>query len=435
MTQKPNAMKPFTFVHAADLHLGAPFKGVSARLPESMAKMMQNATFDAFDALITLCLEKEATFLLVAGDVFDDARRSLRAQLAFRDGTARLSEEGIRTFGVFGNHDSADAWSTMIRWPENLHLFGSDSVETVVVDVAGIPTAAVSGIGYRQAGEARNLASGFRANHPDLFQIAVLHTSCGHHPAHANYAPCTPAALVATGHDYWALGHVHERACLSTDPHVVYPGNIQGLSVRETGARGCYGVSVDEFGRATAHFHPLDAIRWLTATVDLTPIETLDALDQALSMRIDALAVAADGRPAIGRIILSGRPVYHAVLQKQETREILLERAQSVGLEKNPPVWIQDLRVDCQPQIDFSRRRQMDDLMGQILREAAALRQAISRETGGDTLSPAAFAPAWGGLFDHRRLTRWLDPLTPDDCERLLQAAEQLCIDLLEPES
>lgn len=428
-------MKPFTFVHAADLHLGAPFKGVSARLPQSMAATLRNATFDAFDALITLCLEEEAAFLLVAGDVFDDARRSLRAQLAFRDGTARLSEHGIRTFGVFGNHDPKDAWSSMIHWPENLHLFGSDSVETEVVDVAGIPTAAVSGIGYRQSGEARNLVHGFRAERPDLFQIALLHTSCGHHPLHADYAPCTLGALVATGHDYWALGHVHERACLSTDPLVVYPGNIQGLSVRETGPRGCYRVSVGESGRATADFHPLDAIRWLTATVDLTPMETLEALDQALSMRVDALAAAADARPAIGRVTLTGRSAFSAVLGKQETRETFLERARAAGLEKDPPVWIQDLHVDCQPQTDLSRRRQMDDLVGQTLREAAALGQAVSRETGGGNCLPAALAPALGGLFHHRRLARWLDPLTPDDCERLLRGAERLCLDLLEPDS
>jgi DNA repair exonuclease SbcCD nuclease subunit len=41
--------------------------------------------------------------------------------------------------------------------------------------------------------------------------------------------------------DYWALGHIHKHAVLSTtQPTAVYCGNPQGRDPGETEPRGCY---------------------------------------------------------------------------------------------------------------------------------------------------------------------------------------------------
>ena len=75
------------------------------------------------------------------------------------------------------------------------------------------------------------------------FNIGVLHTACGR-AGHENYAPCTAADLAARGYDYWALGHVHAFEIVSRDPWIVYPGNLQGRSIRECGERGAVIVEV-----------------------------------------------------------------------------------------------------------------------------------------------------------------------------------------------
>lgn len=100
-------MKPFSFVHTADLHLDSPFKGVS-EVNEEISLELTEATFKAFNNIIDLCIEKQVKFLLIAGDIYDGTDRSLRAQLRFRDGIKRLSETGIKTYIVHGNHDSLD---------------------------------------------------------------------------------------------------------------------------------------------------------------------------------------------------------------------------------------------------------------------------------------------------------------------------------------
>ena len=68
-------MPPFSFVHSADLHLDSPFIGIG-RLPDEHGRVVQTlreATFQAFEEVIDLCISREADFLLVAGDVYDGA--------------------------------------------------------------------------------------------------------------------------------------------------------------------------------------------------------------------------------------------------------------------------------------------------------------------------------------------------------------------------
>jgi DNA repair exonuclease SbcCD nuclease subunit len=62
---------------------------------------------------------------------------------------------------------------------------------------------------------------------------------------HANYAPCTLDELVNKGYDYWALGHVHQKCILHERPHVVFAGNLQARSIRETGPKEACLVTVD----------------------------------------------------------------------------------------------------------------------------------------------------------------------------------------------
>ena len=67
------------FVHAADLHLDSPFKGLRDAAPEGIAGQIANATFGAYENIIDLCIRERVDALLVAGDVYDGADRSLRA--------------------------------------------------------------------------------------------------------------------------------------------------------------------------------------------------------------------------------------------------------------------------------------------------------------------------------------------------------------------
>ena len=74
-------MTQLRFVHAADLHLDSPFTGMRAEAPSNVADALYSATFDAYDNIIDLCISESVDALLVAGDIYDNADRSLRASV------------------------------------------------------------------------------------------------------------------------------------------------------------------------------------------------------------------------------------------------------------------------------------------------------------------------------------------------------------------
>jgi DNA repair exonuclease SbcCD nuclease subunit len=425
-------MKEFSFVHAGDLHLDSPFRGITAKSP-SVAAALRSATFAAFESLVRLCLDEDILFLVIAGDVYDSADRSVRAQLAFRDGLKVLAEGGVKTFLVHGNHDPLDGWSSSVDWPEGVTVFGGESVSTSIVEAEGVRLAAISGISYPRAAEHRNLAKLFQAGNPGIFQVALMHANCGGNTLHEAYAPCRLSDLTGKGFDYWALGHVHERAVLSESPLVVYPGNIQGLNIRESGPRGCSLVRVDSSGQANVAFRSLDAVRWLTGEVSIAGLETIDALDDRIAEAVESLTAEADGRPNIARLSLTGRGALSSDLRKEGVVDDFLERARDAGLAASPFTWLEEIVVDCLPEVNLEERARVDDFLGQVLRLAEETEKAIPAEDEkGDV--PEELLAALDELYGHRRASKHLDALTPANLRALLAQAKILSLDLLEQE-
>jgi len=123
---------------------------------------------------------------------------------------------------------------------EGVNVFSARKPETFMLKELDV---ALHGQSFRQRDVTDNLAAAYPEPVDGVFNIGVLHTGMG---GHANYAPCTVDDLVTKGYDYWALGHVHHGAVLHENPHVVFPGNLQGRHIRETGPKGAYLVSVED---------------------------------------------------------------------------------------------------------------------------------------------------------------------------------------------
>ncbi len=94
----------FRFLHAADLHLGSPFLGL-AQKDEDVAARFAKASRSAFEDLVTKALEEGVSFVVIAGDVFDGEWKDASIALFFNRQLARLSNRGIPTFLLRGNHD------------------------------------------------------------------------------------------------------------------------------------------------------------------------------------------------------------------------------------------------------------------------------------------------------------------------------------------
>src|SRR3546814_6974179 len=103
----------------------------------------------------------------------------------------------------------------------------------------------------------------------------MLHTALAGRKGHADYAPCSLDDLKAKQYDYWALGHVHQHEIVCEAPHVVFPGNIQGRTIRETGPKGAVIVtvedgqvsSIDRLDRSEEHTSELQSLMRISYTV------------------------------------------------------------------------------------------------------------------------------------------------------------------------
>ncbi|MDR6549019.1 DNA repair exonuclease [Paenibacillus qinlingensis] len=417
-------MKRLRFIHAADLHLDSPFKGMSA-LPERVRERVRESTFEALKELVALARQEQVDFVLVSGDVYDVADRSLRAQIRFQKAVEQLADEGIPTYIIHGNHDPEDGRAAKLVWPADVHFFACERVETfqVVKPDRGL-IAEIHGISYGNSAVTENLALKFKRGQAQVCQIGLLHTNVDGDPHHDNYAPCSKQDLVDAGMDYWALGHVHTRQVVNQHPTIVYPGNIQGRSIRETGPRGCYLVNIDDNGRTELTFHALDTVRWSQEKLSVASIPSEQVLKDRLGELLDRLRYEAEGRDGIVRIVLEGRSELHERLRKGRALQELVDELREEEVERGSFVWIESIEDRTASELDLAAVLEEKSFLGDLLRYAAAMQNddALLESFAGEALAALQGLPHSVG-----------NPATatPEQLQEWLRSAEVLVADLL----
>lgn len=424
-------MESVRYIHAADLHLDAPFQGIcqeSAILP-NLGRTLRHATFMALDRLFRLCSAERPDFVVLCGDIYNQENFSVRAQLELRDKCEELGSLGIPIFIAHGNHDPLTSRLRSISWPDNVSIFGEE-VESRIVEKNGVPVAVVHGISHSTTREQRNLSALFRRDlDHDCFQLGVLHCTLDGQGKNDRYAPASLSDLRASGLDAWALGHVHEKCVLSHRPFVAYSGNTQGLHINECGPRGCFLVTArpdhDSFACEPV-FHRLSPVVWQKLELDLSDLENLDELERRLGNELEELAASSDPDcvTIIVRLVLRGRSSLDAILRGKGTCEDLLERMRHFA-NATPAIWIKDIIVKTRSTIDMKEVAKREDLAGELARLAQDMRcdAGLMREIMAGSLEP---------LYGHARLRRALSKPDENDMSTLLDEAERLCLDLLE---
>jgi exonuclease SbcD len=366
----------FRFLHAADLHLDSPLRGLD-RYEGAPVELFRRAGREAMENLVALALREEVRFVVLAGDLFDGDWPDVNTGLFFVKQMAVLNQGGISVYIVAGNHDAANRMTRSLPYPENVRVFPSD--RPVTFQVEELPVA-VHGQSYAAQDVRENLAAQYPSPAPGCFNIGLLHTALEGRAGHAPYAPCRMEELLSRGYDYWALGHAHQRESVSPDPRVPieFPGNIQGRHVRETGPKGCLIVEVDDRRHAVVRFHALDVCRWARLEVDLQGVEAAAELQQRFERVLRAELERAEGRPLAARVVLHGRcPWHHRLLaQREKYRDEI--RAQAID-QGGGQVWIEEVEIrTTPPSEDADQESLTDDAWSELLRAVRELRQELA---------------------------------------------------------
>ena len=358
----------YTIVHAADLHLDSPLVGLE-RYEGAPVEEVRGASRRALANLVQLCLDEDAKLLLLAGDLYDGDWRDYTTGLFFAGQMARLQETGTRVVWIRGNHDAQSKVTRHLPLPPHCIELGTRRPETHVVEALNL---AVHGRGFATQAVTEDLSASYPAPLDGCLNIGLLHTALSGRRGHAAYAPCDTRALSARGYDYWALGHVHQREVVQQAPWIVFPGNLQGRHVRETGPKGATLVRVQDDRVVAVEPRVLDVARFARIELDVS-----DALDVADVAELAARALResledAEGRPLCARLSLTGRTRAHAALvaDAERARALVQSRANDI---QGGDAWIESVRFATSLPLDVAALAQRDDSLGQIVRTLCSL--------------------------------------------------------------
>ncbi|GAB2464439.1 DNA repair exonuclease [Streptosporangium sandarakinum] len=326
-------------LHAADLHIDSPLRGLSA-YEGAPAEKLRTASRLALENLVDLAVSESVDAVLLAGDVYDGTWPDYQTGLFFAGQMSRLGREGIQVYMVYGNHDAQNRMTKQLRLPSNVHLFDTSGPQTILDEARGL---AVHGQGFARSDITDNLSLAYPAPRADLFNVGLLHTALTGREGHDRYAPCSVNDLAAKGYDYWALGHVHHREVVSEDPWIVFPGNIQGRHARETGPKGCTLVTVDDLKVVSAVHHDLDVARWEHLRIDVSGAADVDS---AVDLVVRGLREIPGDRLHAVRVSVTGSSPAHLPLWRERPR--FLNEVRLAATDQGE-LWVEKVRIETRP--------------------------------------------------------------------------------------
>lgn len=257
------------FVHCADLHLDSPFSTFPPDSPK--AKRRREEQLTVLGRIIFLTRKTGASFLLIAGDLFDAARVS-RDTLDFINDRFKMIPE-VSVCIAAGNHDpyTPDSPYVTYSWNENVHIFTDE------LDYFEKGNVRVYGRSFSGHFARKPLIRDKEGSLPQLdnsyINILLMHGDVNN--VNSVYNPIYPEDIRKCGFDYAALGHVHtatEVRYAGYTPYC-YCGVPEGRGFDETGKCG---VMLCQIGKGLSKFKfvPTALRHYIIAHADITDCES-----------------------------------------------------------------------------------------------------------------------------------------------------------------
>ncbi|WP_158282127.1 metallophosphoesterase family protein [Salipaludibacillus keqinensis] len=397
------------FIHCADLHLGRTFQ-TSADMSEAFIHQAVQSSYRSFEAIIQEAISRNVDFVVISGDVYDQKKRSVRAQWFVKKQAEKLLNHHIPLFIIHGNHDPEVGGHDLIDMPENVHIFPTEVTHKELKTLQG-EKVILYGFSYPQSAYTENPVPAYHKVKDELaFHIALLHGQEKGQVGHDPYAPFTLSSLEEKEFDYWALGHIHKRQLLKENPPIVYPGNIQGCHRKETGGKGAYFVELTH-SEVRLQFIETAPVRWEQVSISISELHTIDELLDEYHEQIEMMSPSYNW---IVMLTIKGQGILHEKLaDKKVLDELFHLMEEDIGGEH---LWIDRMEIHTQPELDRDAWRIQDHLLGDVVR--------LRDELEADGMLKEVVSP----LFEHRKIRKYINEMDEEEWKQVIESAEGMIL-------
>ncbi|WP_302118810.1 metallophosphoesterase family protein [Allorhodopirellula heiligendammensis] len=409
-------------LHAADIHLDSPLRNLES-YDQAPLEQIRGASRRALENLVKLAIDEEVDLVVIAGDLYDGDWKDQNTGLFFVGQAAKLTQAGIPLVVIRGNHDAENVMTSSLPLPKNPDgseiMLASKKVDCRTFESIGV---AVHGRSFRTKAELEDLSQSYPRPLSGMFNLGLLHTSLTGAEGHDTYSPCKPIELSAKEYDYWALGHVHTRGehGLADAAPIVFSGNIQGRHIRESGAKGCYILDIDERGGIALKFHPLDVVRWESFELHTSDMQSTDEILDAYESWLGTTLAQIGDRMLVSRVSIVGPSKIHHQLHQQRHRLESSLRATAIT-HGGGQAWMEKFRLRTTSPNKKLNVGDLDGPLASISSVVERLRTSVDRGDliAGEFTSLVKKLPDQHETFDPTDL-QWVDELIESAAADLL---------------
>ncbi len=348
--------KKIRFIHFADLHLGVETYGTIDSDTGFSSRMLD--ILSSLDYLVDYAINNKIDMVVFCGDAYKDRSPNPTQQRELAKRIKRLSQNGIATFMLTGNHDLPNAINRATATEifdtlavDNVHVTSKPGIHTIStpggkIQIIAVPWLRRTNLMSREDVKNLDMASivkkmedimtrvimGYVEKlNPDIPAILALHvwvkgakigtekgSTIGREPE------ILVSNITRPELDYVALGHIHRRQELSQSPPVVYPGSLVKLDFSDKDEdKGFYVIEIttlENGHRQTRYrFEPVPGRPFKTIRVELeqNDIEPTTTIVQAINQHRNELG------NAIVRLEISLPQEMEGLLRNTEIREAL----------------------------------------------------------------------------------------------------------------
>jgi DNA repair protein SbcD/Mre11 len=353
----------FRLLLTGDLHIGRS----SSRIPVGVSPDSLRAA-TAWDRIVQLAIEEKVDAVLLSGDIADEQNKFWEAIGPLEAGVRLLTENGIHTVAVAGNHDFEVLGKLATQLAGNFTLLGRNGHwERITLENQTGPVLHIDGWSFKSRHVDRSPLDDYEySTDPVVPTLGLVHGDLN--AAGSHYAPLDQRQLETAGPDAWLLGHVHKPQLIDGNLWILYPGSPQALDFGETGKHGPWIAEIRNGRIETPEQIQLSTVWYESLSVDATGVAVEDDLrseiKDALRARGDSITGSAGS--SLENIVMRLRVEGHSALAgsvADSMQEIERDLRLTFG---TVTMTVDRARSELLPEIDLEQHAGQNSVLGTV---------------------------------------------------------------------